>query len=70
MNYGVYTYEVIDGTPARHFITYKTEQDPVTGNGFHLMTEAEAQTLADTITNPSITKMVLPLEPDQAITAF
>lgn len=68
MNYAVYTYAVIDGQVVCHIYAYKMVTDPVEGTGFHLMTKDEAQALANGMTEPGLTKMVLPLEPNQSIT--
>lgn len=69
MNYAVYTYQEVDGQAVCRIIAYKMGQvDGV--DGFALMSQADAQALADGITTAGVTKMVLPLETDQQITAF
>lgn len=69
MNYAVYTYAVVDGRAVCRIIAYKMSQTNGV-DGFSLMTQQDAQALSDSLTGPELTKMVLPLEPDQAITAF
>lgn len=69
MNYAVYTYRVVDGQTVCNIVAYK--MGTVNGvNGFTLMTEADAKAHALTVVGAGVTVMVLPLETDQAITAF
>lgn len=70
MNYGVYTYQVVDGQEVRRLIAYKMSQDAQGVSGFSLMTEVDAKAYAASLTTSGLTTTVLPLEPDQAITAF
>jgi hypothetical protein len=70
MNYGVYTYRVVDGQDECQFVAYKLGTDNGV-NGVSLMTQADANTLATSYkATPGITVMVLPLSTDQEITAF
>lgn len=69
MNYAVYTHSMVDGQAECRVFAYKMDSENGV-NGFHLMTKEEAQALADSFGSSVSTKMVLPLEPDQAITAF
>lgn len=70
MNYGVYTYQVVDGIVVCRFYAYRIVSTEA-GRGIAMMTQADAEALAAGMGGPgsTLTKMVLPLESFEAITA-
>lgn len=69
MNYAVYSYQVVNGQTICRIVAYQMS-DTNGVKGFSMMDKAQATVLANTMSTPDLTVMVLPLETDRAITAF